>query len=110
MCQICILKEQGIENPEEHVLTSYQLSSDMNRIPIPLDDQGLEQGILMLYPEEMTEQQGMLPQSGGVVGTVKAIFRAFGFTKPKEEIIAEEPISKAVAKSKRGGGLYEPKR
>lgn len=64
----------------------------------------------MLYPEEMSEQQGMLPQSGGVVGTVRAIFRSFGFVKPKEVIIQEETASKSVAKGKRGGGLYQPKK
>lgn len=82
----------------------------MNRIPVPINDDGLEQGILMLYPEEMSEQQGMLPQSGGVVGTVRAIFRAFGFFKSKEVVIQEEPASKSVARGKRGLGLYAPKK
>ena len=104
------MKAQGVLDPEEHVLNQYELSSDMNRIPVPIDDEGYADGILMLYPEEQLEQGGRLPPSGGVVGTVKAIFRAFGFTKPKEVIIKEEPISKAVARSKKGGGLYEPKR
>ena len=81
----------------------------MNRIPVPIDD-SLENGVLMLYPEEFSEQQGMLPQTGGVVGTVRAIFRSFGFMKPKEEVIAEEPVSKSIAKGKHGGGLYEEKK
>jgi hypothetical protein len=82
----------------------------MNRIPVPINDDGFERGILMLYPEEFSEQQGMLPQSGGVVGTVRAIFRSFGFFKPKEQVIQEETVSRSVAKSKHGGGLYEPKK
>lgn len=102
------MKEQGIENPEDHVLTQYVLSSDVNRLPMPLDDDGFEQGILMLYPEDKLEQTGVIPQSGGVVGTVKAIFRAFGFAKPQEQVEAERPPSKAVANSKvRRGSLYK---
>jgi hypothetical protein len=100
----------GVIHPEDNVLNQYQISADANRIPVPVNDDGLEQGILMLYPEEFSEQQGMLPQSGGVVGTVRAIFRSFGFFKPKEVVIQEEPVSKAVAKSKHGGGLYQEKR
>lgn len=96
--------------PEDHVLNQYQISADMNRIPIPVNDDGLEQGVLMLYPEEGLEQTGILPQSGGVVGTVRAIFRAFGFIKPREQIILEEVPSKGVARSKRSGGLWEEKR
>ncbi len=110
MCQVCILKEQGIEHPEDFVLNQYKLSEDMNRIPVPVNDDGLEQGILMLYPEEFAEQGQQLLPSGGVFGTVKAIFRAMGFIKPKEVEVQEETVSRAVAKSKHGQGLYEEKR
>src|ERR1035437_5509859 len=65
MCQVCILKEQGIEHPEDFVLNQYKLSEDMNRIPVPVNDDGLEQGILMLYPEEFAEQGQQLLPSGG---------------------------------------------
>jgi hypothetical protein len=100
------MKEQGVENPEDYVLTAYRLSDDINKIPVPLDtEDGFEQGLLMLYPEE-APADGETPAAGGVFGTVKSIFRAMGFTKTKEEVIAEEPISRSIAKVKRGKGLY----
>lgn len=106
-CQICMLKEQGVLNPEDHVLPQYVLSSDPNRIPVPLDIDH-DGGILLLYPEEKYENEGRLPQSGGVVGTVKSIFRAFGFGKPPEEkeVEVNPPQSLVTARSKRGSGLY----
>jgi len=104
-CQICIMKEQGIENPEEHVLAQYQLSTDANHLPVPLDmDDAMSSGVLILYPEARLEQDGIVPQSGGVVGTVRSIFKVLGLIKPVEE---EPVISKEVAKVKRKRGLYE---
>lgn len=105
-CAICVAKEQGIENPEDYILHQYVLGTDANRLPVPLEDDELTAGVLMLYPEEQLEQTGILPASGGVFGTVKAIFRAFGFAKTKEEVKEEEPISTSIARKKRGKGLY----
>lgn len=99
------MKENGIENPEDYVLPQYQLSMDKDRIPIPLDiGDEMQSGVLMLYPEERLEQDGIVPQSGGVVGTVKSIFKVLGLYKPPDE----EPVkSKEVAIKKRKRGLYD---
>jgi hypothetical protein len=113
-CQICLLKEQGVLNPEDAVLPQYILSSDHNRIPVPIEagQDDLQAGVLMLYPEMALEETGQIPQSGGFVGTVRSMFRAFGFIKPKtkkqadNEAIATTP-SLAVARSKRHKGLFE---
>ena len=104
-CQICIMKEQGIENPEDHVLAQYQLSQDANRIPVPLDlDDAMSSGVLILYPEARLEQDGVIPQSGGVVGTVKSIFKVLGLIKPEDPVPVK---SKETAVQKRKRGLYE---
>ena len=69
-------------------------------------------GILLLYPEAKFEEEGVVPISGGVVGTVKSIFRALGFqgknpvTPIGETELEEHPESKELAESKRGTGLY----
>jgi len=106
-CAICVLKEQGVLNPEDHVLPQYTISSDQNRLPVPRDVE-IEAGMLLLYPEEAEANLDPMRQSGGVVGTVKTLFRAFGFGKPQDIQEAEKnpPVSKQVAKSKRGSGLY----
>jgi len=104
-CQICILKEQGVENPEDYVLPQYYLSTDPNKLPIPIDaDMSLEGGILVLNPPG-SESTGMekIPQSGGLFGTVRSLFKVLGF-KPQEK---EKPVSQKVAKEKRTGGLYD---
>ncbi len=104
-CAICTMKAQGIENPEDFVLAQYQLSTDAMRIPIPLDiDDALTSGVLVLYPEARLEQDGVIPQSGGVVGTVRSIFKVLGLIKPVD---SEPVVSKEVAKVKRKRGLYE---
>jgi hypothetical protein len=102
-CQICILKEQGVENPEDHVLTQYYLSNDPTRIPTPIDaDMSLEGGILLLQPDD-PEANEKLPQSGGFFGTVKSLFKTLGFDQKPTEV----PVSREVAKKKRTGGLYD---
>lgn len=105
-CAICVAKENGVLNPEEHILHRYNIGTGINGLPTPIEDDGLETGILMLYPEDVLEETGVLPQTGGVFGTVRAMFRAFGFARTKEETVAEEPMSRSIAKGKRGKGLY----
>jgi hypothetical protein len=102
-CKICEMKEAGIENPEDVVLTQYYLSNDMNKMPTPIDaDMSQEGGILILYPDE--EQTGdKTPYVGGLFGAVKSLFRVFGFEVKKEE----PTVSRDVAKRKRTGGLYD---
>lgn len=113
-CQICILKDQGVENPEDYVLPQYVLSSDHNRIPVPLNagEDDLQAGVLMLYPEMALEETGQVPQSGGFIGTVRTMFRAFGFNKPVSKKQAEKEQmevtpSLSVARSKRRKGVFE---
>jgi hypothetical protein len=103
-CAICWAKEQGIENPEDHVLAQYRLPDPMSP-PVPIDvDQDIAQGVLMLYPEASLAEDGRVPSSGGVIGTVKSIFRALGFAQPKD--VEPEP-SKTIAVGKRRKGLYD---
>ena len=98
-----MLKEQGIENPEDYVLTQYYMSNDPTKLPTPIDaDTSLEGGILVLNPEE-SGTDGDIPQVGGLFGTIKSMFRVIGFQKKVEEV----PVSKDVAKRKRSGGLYD---
>ncbi len=104
-CAICVLKEQGVVNPEDHVLTQYYMSNDPTRMPTPIDaDVSLEGGILLLQREE-NAKNGIIPQVGGFFGTVMGLFKTIGFLQGKEE----ETVSKEVATRKRAGresGLY----
>jgi hypothetical protein len=104
-CQICILKEQGVPDAEEHVLTQYYMSNDPTRIPTPIDaDMSLEGGILLLNQSpDQDSEKGRIPQTGGLFGTVRSLFKVFGF----EQKEAEVPVSKEIAKRKRTGGLYD---
>ena len=105
-CAICVAKEQGIENPEDHILAQYYLSNDPNKLPTPIDaDMSAEGGILLLQPNaEQLDSNGNPLQSGGLVGTVKSLFRVLGFAKSEEP----EPASRERAVSKRkGGGLWD---
>lgn len=103
-CAICRLKEEGILDPEDHVLAQYRLPDPMGPpVPIDIDDE-LSQGVLMLYPESKLEEDGRVPSTGGVMGTVRSIFKALGFLQPKE---AEPAPSKTIATGKRRKGLYD---
>ena len=94
------MKEQGIENPEDYVLTQYYMSNDPNKIPVPIDvDESQDAGILVLNPDEAEKPF----QSGGAYGTVRSVFKALGFMKNKKEVA----VSKDVSKRKRTGGLYD---
>jgi len=111
-CAICIAKEQGVENPEDYVLTQYAMP-DPTKPPVPIEmDDSLYGGVLMLYPESVQEQTGIIPLAGGVVGTVKSIFRTLGFGKGDESPVVPSPetgdgtVSQELARSKRGTGLY----
>lgn len=76
-------------------------------MPIPIYDPEYEaSGLTMMYPEEAYDGSSPLPSTGGIMGTVKSVFRAFGFARSKEEIKNEEPVSKSTARKKRGTGLY----
>jgi len=100
-CAICVLKEQGVVNAEDHVLTQYYMSNDPTRIPTPIDaDTSLEGGILLLNKDDPEDNTS---QSGGFFGTVRSLFKAAGFMKDQAEV----PVSKEVAKRKRTGGLYD---
>lgn len=100
-CAICVLKEQGVENPEEHVLNQYHLSNDPTKLPVPVDaDMSLEAGILVLNPDEKAETAS---QVGGLFGTVRSLFKVLGFTQEEKEV----PVSKEVAVKKRRRGLYD---
>lgn len=102
------MKEEGILNPEDNVLIQYRLNNEMHQLPmaVDIDDVGLN-GILCLYPENQLETNGFIAQAGGVVGTVRSVFRAIGFGKPsQEETRAAEPPSKQAGRKRRGTGLY----
>jgi hypothetical protein len=102
---ICILKEQGVPNAEDHVLTQYYMSNDPTRIPTPIDaDMSLEGGILLLNQNaDQNSEEGRIPQTGGLFGTVRSLFKVMGFNIKEKE----PPVSKDIAKRKRTGGLYD---
>jgi hypothetical protein len=99
-CQLCVLKEQGIINAEDYVLAQYMLP-DAGKPPIPIDiDDSIAAGVLLLYPEERLKRGDPIPQTGGVIGTIKSMFRTLGFQQAKPA--APEP-SKVMASEKRSG-------
>lgn len=106
-CALCLLRDQGVENPEQHVLQSY-LMTDPTAPPIPLED---TDPMMALYPEESVMKRGKLPPSGGVIGTVKSMFRAvvgwFGQEEEEAKVENKELLSKKISKRKRSGGLWE---
>lgn len=81
------------------------MSNDPTKIPTPIDaDMSLEGGILLLNPDEkQNNEQGIIPQTGGLFGTVRSLFKVFGFEQKENEV----PVSKEIAKKKRTGGLYD---
>lgn len=106
-CALCLAREAGVKDPEKHVLPSYVMF-DPTQPPVPLEE---GDPLLALYPEtQMTE--GKSVPSGGVMGTVKALFRAL--VPWHEETPIDKPLttgtgllSKVIAKSKRSKGAYE---
>ena len=100
-CAICILREQGVENPEEVVLQQYFMF-DPTKPPVPVDAEG-DNVILNLFPEEKQEFARM-PSSGGIAGTVKAIYRAVGFKIAK---VIEEKSQKVAKKRRAESSLFK---
>ncbi len=99
-CQICVLKAQGVVNAEDYVLAQYMMP-DASKPPIPIDyDDSIAGGVLLLYPEEKMKQGDPIPQTGGIIGTVKSMFRTLGFMQAKP---AEPVPSKVIASGKRTG-------
>jgi hypothetical protein len=99
-CQLCILKEQGVVNAEDYVLPQY-LIPDASKPPVPIDiDDSIAGGVLLLYPEERMMKGELVPQTGGVIGTIKSVFRTLGFPRllPKTQA-----PSKVMASEKRTG-------
>lgn len=96
---ICQLHDQGIYDRDEQVLAQYMMTDLTN--PVPMD---AELEFPFLDPlDEKAAKEGK--EEGKIVGTAKAVFRVFGFGKPKA---VKPPKSKKVAKRKEHGGLYEP--
>ena len=96
-CAICVLKEQGVMDAEQHVLTQY-VQLDPTKPPIPRDAEG-EDSIFILYPEE---KDNRVRSSGGIIGTAKAVYRALGFGKEPD---GEVPESRKTAVRRRRGSL-----
>lgn len=87
-------------NAEDYVLAQYMLP-DSSKPPIPIDiDDSIAAGVLLLYPEERLKLGEPIPQVGGIIGTVKQMFRTLGFAKEKP---AETPPSKVIAQTGRTG-------
>ena len=100
-CAICVLKAEGVENPEDRVLPQY-LMFDPMKPPIPIDAEG-DGAIVNLFPEEKVEF-GRIPSSGGIAGTAKALYRALGFGKPKP---VHPPSQKTATKRRKDSSLFE---
>jgi hypothetical protein len=99
-CQLCVLKEQGVVNAEDYVLAQYMLP-DASKPPVPIDiDDSIAAGVLLLYPEERLKEGQPIPQVGGIIGTIRQMFRTLGFAQSKP---AEPPPSKVIAQSGRTG-------
>lgn len=113
-CALCVLKASGVEMPpgkqaEDYILAQYLIPGpDKPPVPIDLDD-SIAAGVLMLYPEERMATEGPIPQVGGIIGTIRSVFRTIVPWKPKDEA---PPPSKQIAKDlkqeARGGGLFGP--
>lgn len=105
-CQNCILKEQGVINSEDYVLAQYRMP-DATKPPVPIDlDDSIAGGVLLLYPEEQLLPGDPIPQTGGIIGTVKSMFRTLGFMQPKPE----KPPSKEIASEPRSGLFGQAKK
>lgn len=103
-CAICVMKAEGVENPEDHVLAQYRMSP--TGFPMPLDyDDSTAGGVLLLNPDEVVPEGEQIPLLG-VMGTVRAAFRAFGFG-------VQRPVTPAksvqLATEKRSG-LFGPQK
>lgn len=95
-CAICVLKAQGVLKPEDYVLPQYFML-DATLAPVPTakaDD------IFLMFPEEETDEYKLAPTAGGVVGTLKNIFRTLGLY-PSNEQKPEVEKSKQLAREKR---------
>ena len=89
---------QGKDIPEEY-FTSQYVMTDPTGPPVPKD---AEKAVFLLFPdEEMEDGQLVKPVAGGIVGTAKAIYRAFGFGRSKEEREEALPKSKKIATVRR---------
>jgi len=98
-CKVCELTAQGVVDAEKLVTQQYVMSDPLSP-PVPFNG---DDPLFVLYPE-MEVEQGKIPPSGGVVGTVMSFFRALGLPKGPE---GPPPASKTIAKRNRSGGLYE---
>lgn len=96
-CAVCVLTEQGVKDAEKYVLPQYVIS-DPTKPPVPVDV-ALDNAEFQMFPEE---QDTRVRNVGGVVGTVKAVFRALGFGKEEEP---EAPESRKTAIRRRKGSL-----
>ncbi len=67
-CALCVLAEQGVEDPEKYVLPQY-LMFDPTKPPIPLNAEN-EDVIVNLFPEEKINVGNRSSTGGGVAGTV----------------------------------------
>ena len=104
-CQICILNEQGVLNPEEHVLPQY-LQTDPTKPPIPLNAESADY-LYDVFPDERPEEGQLIPRSG-VMGTVRSVFSAIGFFKEMvQEAAKKVPKSRKIAEKKKRETLFD---
>ena len=104
-CQMCVLKEQGVINAEDYVLAQYRIPDTGFPVPISYEDE-LASGVLLINPEERFDPNTPTPPVGGIVGTVRSVFRVLGFALPKP---VEAVKSKQMATEKRAG-LFGPQK
>jgi hypothetical protein len=103
-CANCMLKEKGVINSEDFVLAQYRLP-DSNSLPIPIDmDDSIAGGVLLLYPDEKIHDGEQIPQTGGIIGTVRSMFRTIGFALPKPV----KEIGSRVLATRNRSGLFGP--
>ena len=103
-CQLCVLKEQGVINAEDFVLAQYKIP-DATSPPIPIDlDDSIAGGVLLLNPDERILDGESIPQSGGVIGTIRSMFRTLSFKQVKPE----KPTESKVLATRKRSGLFGP--
>jgi hypothetical protein len=111
-CAVCDLQAAGVTDAEKYVLPQYRMTWDINRGPVPIDAEGPEV-MFDIFPEERPPEGEAPPRVGGIMGTVKSVFRALGFSKEPQVVIngkvipTEVPKSRQAAIRKRKSTLYD---
>ena len=105
-CAICVLREQGVTDPEKLVLPQY-VALDPTKPPVPFGAENAEMYFDM-FPEERPVEGETPPPTGGVMGTPRGVYRVMGFAKEIIKKLAElRPKSRKVAERNERKSVFE---